>query len=71
MLKKENGKNEKEPLTMGTARTRANNKYNKKAYDRIHVTLPKGDKDKLKAAADARGISVNALIVAEIKKYLE
>lgn len=55
---------------MGTARTRANNKYNKKAYDRILVTIPKGDKEKLKAAADARGVSVNALIVAEIKKYL-
>lgn len=56
---------------MGTARTRANNKYNAKAYDRIQVIVPKGDKDKLKAAADARGVSVNALIVAEIKKYLE
>lgn len=56
---------------MGTARTRANNKYNAKAYDRIQVIVPKGDKDKLKSAADARGISVNALIVAEIKKYLE
>ena len=55
---------------MGTARTRANNKYNKKAYDRILVTIPKGDKEKLKAAADAQGVSVNALIVAEIKKYL-
>lgn len=56
---------------MGTARTRASNKYNAKAYDRIQVVLPKGDKEKLKAAADARGVSVNALIVAEIKKYLE
>lgn len=56
---------------MGTARTRASNKYNAKAYDRIHITLPKGDKDKLKAAADARGVSVNALIVAEINKYLK
>ena len=29
---------------MATARTRANRKYNERAYDRISITIPKGRK---------------------------
>lgn len=47
---------------MGKASTRAQNKYIAKAYDRINLTVPKGDKDKIKAHADSTGESVNAFI---------
>lgn len=38
------------------------NDYINKAYDRINLTVPKGDKDKIKAHAESRGESVNAFI---------
>lgn len=47
---------------MGTARTRANNKWNAKAYDRINLTIPKGKKDVLQSYVTARGESVNGMI---------
>lgn len=47
---------------MPTARTRANRKYNEKAYDRISVTVPKGRKAEIEAFAIARGESVNGII---------
>ena len=52
---------------MGTARTKANNKWNAKAYDR--VTSP--TKDEVQAAADAKGESLNAYIVEAIRQRLE
>jgi uncharacterized protein (DUF1778 family) len=56
---------------MPTARTRANRKYNEKAYDRIGITVPKGDKDKIKAAAERVGESVNAFINAAIQERMQ
>lgn len=47
---------------MGKASTRAHNKYNDKAYDRINLTVPKGKKEKIKEHAESRGESVNAFI---------
>lgn len=47
---------------MGTARTRAQNKYIAKAYDRINLVVPKGNKDQLKAHAEKMGESVNGFI---------
>lgn len=47
---------------MPTARTRANRKYNEKAYDRISVTVPKGRKAEIEAFAKANGESVNGII---------
>lgn len=44
------------------ARIRANNKYNDKAYDRINIAVPKGQKDTIKAHAEARGESVNGFV---------
>lgn len=40
---------------MGTARTKANNKWNVKAYDRINLTVQKGQKDAIKAHAESHG----------------
>lgn len=39
-----------------------NNEFNAKAYDRINLTIPKGEKERIKSAADKNGESVNALI---------
>ena len=47
---------------MGTARTRANNKWNAKAYDRISLVVEKGRKEIIKAHAEAKGESVNGYI---------
>ena len=41
------------------ARIQANNRYNAKAYDRINIAIPKGQKATIEAAATAAGESVN------------
>jgi len=59
---------------MGTARTRASNKWNAKAYDRVNLILKKEaspTKDEVQAAADANGESLNAYIVEAIRQRLE
>ena len=59
---------------MGTARTKANNKWNAKAYDRVNLVLKKDTsptKDEVQAAADAEGVSLNAYIVAAIMSERE
>ena len=38
------------------------NEWIKNTYDRINLTVPKGDKDKIAIAAAAAGQSVNAYI---------
>lgn len=53
---------------MGTAETRAKNKYNAKAYDQIPLRVKAGDKDKIKAHAQSKGMSLNAYIVALIER---
>ena len=39
-----------------------NNRFNKEAYDRINLTVPKGQKDVIQAAAKSCGESVNWFI---------
>lgn len=56
---------------MGTARTRANNKWNAKAYDRINLTVPKGQKETIKAYAESRGESMNGFICKAIEQAME
>lgn len=41
---------------------KASNKWIKNNYDRINITLPKGQKEIWKAAADQAGLSVNDFI---------
>lgn len=47
---------------MPTARTKANRKYNEKAYDRLAITIPKGKKSVVEEYAKANGESVNGLV---------
>ena len=47
---------------MGKASTRAKNKYNRKAYDRINIMVPRGDRAVIQAVARMNGMSVNEYI---------
>jgi predicted HicB family RNase H-like nuclease len=47
------------------------NDWIKNTYDRINLTVPKGDKEKIAIAAAAAGQSVNAFINEAIKEKME
>lgn len=49
-------------ISIGTARTRANNKYAAKAYDRIALQVKKGKKEVIVEHAQAQGKSLNGFI---------
>jgi len=53
------------------ARKRANAKYNAKAYDRIEVKVPKGDKEEIQAHAAERGESLNGFVSRAIYATME
>ncbi len=46
------------------------NAYIAKAYDRINLTVPKGQKELIKAHADSLGESVNAFIQRAIEETM-
>lgn len=56
---------------MSTARTKANRKYNEKAYDRIALSVKKGDRERIRAHAESKGMSLNGYINDLIKKDME
>lgn len=60
--KREDGKN---------ARTVASNKYQKANYDRINILAPLDYKKKVKAAADASGVSLSAYVISAIDEKIE
>lgn len=47
------------------------NRYNNKTYDRINLTVPKGQKEVIKAYAEAHGESLNGFIQKAIAKAME
>ena len=47
------------------------NRYMQKAYDRLNVLVPKGRRDRIKAAASAAGESMNQYIVTAIDQRME
>lgn len=55
---------------MGTSQTKAKNKYNSTAYDRIGLMLPKGMGDEWKAEAKRRNMSLNAFVQEAVSHYL-
>lgn len=57
--------------TTSKAQQRATNKYISKAYDRVNLTLPKGEKDQIKAHAAKTGESLNGYIYRLIKQDME
>ena len=57
-------------MSVPKANQRAVNKYIKNNYDRINVTVPKGERDKIKNHAQSIGESVNAFIVRAISETM-
>lgn len=56
---------------MGKTSTAVKRKYNDKAYDRINLSVKKGQKDIITAHAKANGESVNGFINRAIKETME
>ena len=58
-------------MATSKAQQKAQNKWIAKAYDRINLTVPKGDKAVIKERAAAAGESVNEYINQAIKQRME
>ena len=59
---------------MGTARTNANIRYQKKAYDDLRIRVRKDstyNKETLQKIAEDRGMSLNELFITAVIKYIE
>ena len=57
--------------SQGTAQTRAKNKYNAKAYDRVALQVKKGRKDIIKQHAEQHCESLNGFIKRAIDETME
>lgn len=56
---------------MGKTSWQVKQRYNEKAYDKIYLTVPKGEKENIKAHADKHdGGSVNGFIQRSIKETM-
>lgn len=53
------------------AQNKATQRYIKKAYDDIKVRVPKGKREYYKAYAEAKGKSLNELIIELLNKDIE
>lgn len=47
------------------------NEYNKKNYERVSLMLPAGEREKIRAAAEAEKKSLNAYIIEAIKEKMK
>lgn len=56
---------------MTTARTKANRKYNEKAYERLYPYVKKGRKAVYEAAAEKAGMTLNEFIVEALDEKVE
>jgi uncharacterized protein (DUF1778 family) len=56
---------------MGKTSATVKNRYNAKAYDRINLTVPKGQKEIIKAHAEANGESLNGFIQRAINETIK
>jgi len=53
------------------AQKEATARYNKKAYDRIDVVVPKGQREVIKQFAASQGKSLNRFILDAVKKEMD
>lgn len=58
-------------MATSKAQQKAVNKYMATNYDRINLTVPKGEKETIKAHAESNGESVNGFINRAIKQTME
>jgi uncharacterized protein (DUF1778 family) len=56
---------------MGKTSAAVKNKYNEKAYDRISLVVPKGQKEVIKKHAESHGESLNGFIQRAIETTME
>jgi uncharacterized protein (DUF1778 family) len=56
---------------MGKTSSAVKNRYNDKAYDRINLIVPKGQKDVIKAHAEFMGESLNGFINRAISETIK
>ena len=49
---------------------RASRKFNENAYDRLYITIPKGQKDQIRQIAESGGISINGFIKEAIEEKI-
>ena len=57
--------------TTTKAQQKAVQKYVKNNYDRIMLTVPKGERDKIKEYAETKGESMNGFIVRAINEAMQ
>ena len=57
-------------MPVSEAQLRAVAKYQAEHYDVIKVKAPKGEKEKIKAHADRRGESMNALVLRAVRETM-
>lgn len=58
-------------MAVSKAQQKAVNKYMKEKYDRINLTVPKGQKEIIQAHAEAHSESVNGFINRAISETME
>lgn len=58
--------NKKEVIAMTLSATRAKNRYNEKHYDRLSISVRKGEKEKIKKISERRGESLNRFVLQAI-----
>ena len=55
----------------GKASAASKNAWNARNYDRVNLTMPKGQKDLIKAHAEAQGKSVNSFINEAVEEKIK
>ena len=60
-----------EESKISKAQQKADHKYVKNNYDRLELTVPKGQKDIIKAAAENAGESLNTYVRNAINQRME
>ncbi len=58
-------------MAVSKAQQASVNKYVKSNYDRVNVTMPKGQREVIRAHAEAHGESVNGFINRAIAETIE
>lgn len=58
-------------MAVSKAQQKATNKYISNNYDRVNLTVPKGQKEVIQTHAESRGESVNGFINRAINNQIE
>ena len=58
-------------MTLTEAKAKANRKWNKENLERIYLTVRKGEKDNIIAAAKSAGESVNKYIISSVEARMQ